>query len=387
MSWPVTGMGAVASVGRTVDEIYAGLCAGHSGIGPLRAFNRDWYRGGDLFEVDDRAADGVDVPGRAGALLLDAVTQAVTDAGLDERLDDVPVLVGTGLRELRSVELWWRDGVPLGPGGLHFGTVLRERFGAVDTHTFANACSASLYALAMGVDLLELDLADTVIVAGVDVVTESMFGLADRVQPEPPGQVRPFDRHRRGTILGEGAAAIVLRRDATTRYGNVLDIGVNCDAYHPTAPALGSVAAAMRDAHRRAGVKPEDIDLVMLHGTGTPLNDEVEASALVEVYGDDVSRVLMTGVKSLTGHTSGASGMINLIVALRAMREGLVPPICGLDDPVDEAARFNFARPDAVRAEIALAQIDGFGFGGINAVAIVEAAEPWPAGAHHGAWA
>lgn len=373
MSWPVIGMGAVASGGRTAQELYAGLCAGTSGIGPVRGFRRDWYRAADLFEVDNRPQPGADVPGRATGLLLDAITQAAADAGLAEQLDGVPVLVGTGLRELRSVELWWRDGAQLAADRLHFGPALRERFGAVDTHTFANACSASLYALAMAVDILELGLADTVVVAGVDVTTESMFGLSDRVQPEPPGQVRPFDQDRRGTILGEGAAAVVLHRDAQRSHGSVRGVGVNCDAHHATAPELHSVAGAMRDAHRRAGVKPEDIDLVMLHGTGTPLNDEVEATALVEVYGEDVERVLMTGVKSLTGHTSGASGLINLIVALQAMRTGLVPAMRGLDRPVAVAERFRFARPGDAPTPVTLAQIDGFGFGGINAVAVVEA--------------
>jgi 3-oxoacyl-[acyl-carrier-protein] synthase II len=194
--YPITGVGAVASIGRDAEEIYQNLCKGVDGLAPLRGFTRRWYKAGHLFEVDNRPEPGADEPRRATALLLDAVGQAAADAGLGESFPDVPVIVGTGLRELRSVELWWRDGVPVGHDDLHFGTALRQRFGTYDTHTIANACSASLYALALAVDLLDSGVTDTVIVAGVDVITESMFGLSDRVQPEPPGRVAPFDQAR-----------------------------------------------------------------------------------------------------------------------------------------------------------------------------------------------
>jgi len=260
---------------------------------------------------------------------------------------------------------------------MHFGTALRERFGAQDTHTISNACSASLYALALGVDLLEFQDAETVIVAGVDVITESMFGLSDRLQLDPPDRLRPFDRDRKGTVMGEGAAAIVLRRerpaDRDAVHGWVRGVAVNCDAFHATAPDPGGIAAAVRDAHSRSGVKAEDVGLVVLHGTGTSLNDAAEGTALTDVFGPHIGNPLMTGVKSMTGHTSGASGVLSLLVALRAMREGRVPPITGLDNPAAEAAGFRLVRDHPVEQRINLAQVDAFGFGGINAVAIVEA--------------
>ncbi|MCG0290855.1 beta-ketoacyl synthase N-terminal-like domain-containing protein [Streptomyces sp. PSAA01] len=373
--WPITGVGAVASVGADPAQIFDNLCQGRSGLHSLRGFNRDWYNADLLYEVDDRPAPGTDVVGRATALLTTAVGQALDDAGLPRDLRGVPVLIGTGLRELRSLELWWRDGQDFDAGRMHFGTALRERFGADDTTTISNACSASLYSLALGVDLLEYQGADTVVVAGVDVITESMFGLSDRLQLDPPDALRPFDRDRKGTVMGEGAAAIVLRRgDVGGGHGWVRGVGINCDAYHATAPDAGGIALAIKDAHSRAGVKPEDVELVMVHGTGTPLNDAAEATALREVYGDHLGRPVMTGVKSMTGHTSGASGVLSLIVALRAMREGRVPPITGLDHPAPETEGFRIVRGTARQADVSLAQIDAFGFGGINAVAVVEAA-------------
>ncbi|MFI8894980.1 beta-ketoacyl-[acyl-carrier-protein] synthase family protein [Streptomyces paradoxus] len=376
---PIVGMGAVAAPGSGVGELFDALCRGVSGRAELRGFDRSRFRAQHAYEVDDRPAAGQDVPGRATRLLLDAVGQAAADAGLGEDLSGIPVLVGTGLRELRSLELWWRDGSPFADSGLHFGTGLRERFNADVTHTFSNACSASLYALALASDLLDQEgdgAPDTVIVAGVDVLTESMYGLLERVHPQPPDRVRPFDRNRTGVLMGDGAAAIVLRRtdDGTRRvHGRLRGVAVNCDAYHVTAPSPEGIAEAMRTAHRIAGVKPSDIDLVMLHGTGTLLNDEAEATALRDVLGEDASAPLMTAVKSMTGHTSGASGLLNLIIGVRALQEGRVPPTVGLDDPVEEAAPFRFVTGEtATGRDLGVAQLNAFGFGGINAVALVE---------------
>lgn len=376
MSRPVVGIGAVASIGRDPSELFESLCAGRSGLAPLRGFDRSKFKAGHLFEIDDRPATGVDVPGRATGFLLDAVGQAARDAGLGEDLREVPILVGTGLRELRSLELWWRDGAAFAAERMHFGTALRERFGAVDTHTFSNACSASLYALALAVDQLETGAVEHVIVAGTDSITESMFGLTDAFQLEPPGRLRPFDVDRKGTILGEGAGAIVLAREPDHRriHGRVRSVGVNCDAHHTTAPLQAGVAAAIRQAHQRAGVKPENVDLVMLHGTGTPLNDEVEVRALREVFGEHERVPLVTAVKSMTGHTAGSAGVLSLITALRAMSTGRIPPVTELDEPTEDVSALRLVHTTEATGRVDVAQVNGFGFGGLNAVAIVEAA-------------
>lgn len=375
MTWSVSGVGALASTGRSADALFDALCAGRTGLAELRAFDKSLFRAQHAYEIDDRPAGG-DVAYRASALLAAVIEEALADAGLQPNLADVPVLVGTGLRELRSLELWWKGGAI--PGGLstddlHFGPMLRQRFGATDTQTFSNACSASVYALAHGVDLLEQGEADTVVVAGVDVLTESMYGLLERVHQLPPDEVRPFDRNRKGVLMGDGAAAIVLRNTPDQGARSVLrSVAVNCDANHVTAPDVGGIATAVRSAHDMAGVKPVDIGLLMLHGTGTLLNDEVEAQAIHEVFGQFEDRPLMTAMKSMTGHTSGASGLMNLVIATLALERGILPPTLGLLDPVEDAAGFRFATGSAQPHDATLAQIDAFGFGGVNAVAIVE---------------
>ncbi|MBM2619524.1 beta-ketoacyl synthase [Actinoplanes sp. LDG1-06] len=378
MTTAITGMGAVASIGGNVDEFFAALCAGRTGNAPLRVFDTERYRSRNAYEIDDRPAGGPDTAMRTTTYLITAIEQALRAAGMSDDLSGVPVLVGTGLRELRSLELWHRDRAAFGPDDLHFGAALRAKFGALTTHTFSNACAASLYALAMGADLIEQRSSDVVVVAGVDMISESMFGLVERIHPKAPDVVRPFDRNRLGAVMGEGAAAVVLRRaDPAADEATALlrGVGVNCDAYHVTAPSPAGMATAMRDAHRRAGVTPADVGLVMLHGTGTMLNDEAEATALADVFGPAARDPLMTATKCMTGHTSGASGLLGLITAVRALRDGVVPPTIGLDDLVDEAEGFRIVTGEQATHRARRAQVNAFGFGGINAVAIVEVDE------------
>jgi 3-oxoacyl-[acyl-carrier-protein] synthase II len=366
----IAGRGALASTGRTADEIFAALCTGRSGVDTPRAFDLTRYRTRHAFEIDDRPPGGGDVPMRATGWLLDAVGAALADADLAPDLGDVPVLIGTTLRELRSAELAWRHRTGFDSDRLHFGHALRERFGATNTFTVTNACAASLYVLGLGLDLIESGAAETVVVAGVDTISESTFGLLDRCYPAPPEALRPFDRHRQGMLQGEGAAAVVLRGTGHARHGLLRSVAVNCDAYHPSAPDVTGVAAAMREGQFRAGAKPSDVDLVFLHGTGTELNDRAEAQAMAEVFGDTAP--LATAIKCMTGHTAGASGLHSLIAGTDCIRTGAVPAITTLQRPMDEAAGLRLVRDTVSGADIDLVQVHSFGFGGLNAVALLE---------------
>ncbi|MBC2903699.1 beta-ketoacyl synthase N-terminal-like domain-containing protein [Streptomyces cupreus] len=371
----ITGMGVVCCLGDTVSGTFAALCSGRSGVAPLRAFRPELYRARHAYEIDDRPGRR-DETLRATRWLVRAVRAAIADDGLLDDLGSVPVLVGTTLRELRSVELWWRDGHPFAPRDLHFGTALRDEFAATDTHTVCNACAASLYTLGLGADLITLGAAPAVVVAGVDAITESSYGLLDRANDRPPSALRPFERTRSGMLMGEGAAAAVLRRADAAPPNRVRAVvravALACDAQHPTAPDPKGIAAAIREGHRRASVAAEDVDLVMLHGSGTPLGDEAEAMGLTDVLGPSVRGPYMTAVKSMTGHTAGSSGLLSLIVAVESLRHGRVPPVVGLAEPIEAAREFRLVRGTAAAARLRLAQVNAFGFGGLNAVALVE---------------
>jgi 3-oxoacyl-[acyl-carrier-protein] synthase II len=368
-------MAAIANIGASPEEIFAALCAGRESRTPLKAFDPDKYRAAYAYEIDDRPGSG-DIPRRATRWLTTVVRQAAAEAGLGEDLSQVPVLVGTTMREQRSLELWWRDDAEVALEDLHFGTALKAAFGASTTYTFANACSASLYALGMATDMIDLGLADTVVVAGADAATESGFGTLDRVQNDLPDVLRPFDATHKGMLMGEGAVAVVVQRSGTGNgpvQARVRGVGMNCDALHATAPDPDGITRALRDAYSRAGVRASDIDLVMLHGSGTLRNDQTEASVLRHIFQDAGDGPRMTAIKAMTGHTLGGSGLLSLVMAVLAMTNGTVPPVLGLADPIPEAAGLGLVQGSPADGVLTVAQVDAFGFGGINAVAIVEA--------------
>jgi len=365
------GLGAVSAVGEGVQDCYVALVRGKDGLAPLRVFDGERFVAQHAYEIDDRP-DGVDRPWRASELLVRAVGEALADAGLTS-LAGVPVLVGTGLREMRSAELATLAGTPVPPERLHFGPALRDAFGADDVHTFSNACSASLYAAALGMDLLDQG-ADVVVVAGVDVLTASMYGLLDRVHHEPPDRVRPFDADRKGVLIGEGAAAVVLTR-ATGAPGEVTlrAVALGCDAFHVTAPDQAGIVHAMRSAHALAGIGAHEVDVVYTHGTGTLLNDEAEAAALHTVFGDVPGPgPALAALKSMTGHTSGGSGLFSLVMAERGLRHGVVPGVLGLRRASDTARGLRISAQPVATPTARYVQVDAFGFGGLNAVAVLD---------------
>ncbi|MBL1081157.1 beta-ketoacyl synthase [Streptomyces actinomycinicus] len=353
------------------------LLEGRSGVAPLRLGDPGKLGVTHGYEIQDGRPGSR--PRLAGDWLADCVAEALRDAGVDPARRRVAVVVGTGLRELRGVEQWHADGTPLHLTQLHFREAVRAAVPEVtEVHTIANACAASGYALALGADILELGDADVVVAAGCDTMTESMLTVIGKVTDGTSDMVRPFDEDRPGVLLGEGAAAVVLERpedvpEGRPTLGVLRGVGLTCDAYHETAPDRAGIVAAMRQAHEYAGTSPDDIGLVVAHGTSTGLNDPTEGAALLEVFGPDGPPV--TAVKGAIGHTSGGSALMSVLVALTAMRAGTVPPVVGLRSPMPEAEKLGLVRGAPLRARPRLAQVDAFGFGGVNAVTIVEASD------------
>jgi 3-oxoacyl-[acyl-carrier-protein] synthase II len=286
-------------------------------------------------------------------------------------------LVGTGLRELSAVEDHALAGASFPVRRLHFAGVVGDALpGVADAITISNACSAGGHALALAQDLVELGEADAVVVAAADTMTRSMLAMIGLVAPGRTARVRPFDSDRDGVLLGDGAAAIVVvpeswRGRALARLAGT---GVSCDAYHQTAPDVDGICRAMRDAFDRADRKPSTVDLVVAHGTGTALNDPVECEALRKVVLGAGGEPIVTAVKGAVGHTSGTAALVNVDVALRCLAQGVVPPVVGLRDVLDEGAGLRFVVRDPVPLDAGLVQVNAFGFGGVNAVTLLEPA-------------
>lgn len=367
-----------ASVVRTClgggAETFGGLLRGETGRQPLRHGDPAKLRVGYGYHIgtDDPAR-----PYRAGEWLAGCVREAAAEARLDPRRERVVALVGTGLRELSAVEDWALRGTPVAPHRLHFGSVVRDALpGLTEVVTVSNACAAGGHVLALAQHLVELDEADAVIVGGADAMTLSMLAMIGRTTGTPGDRVRPFDADRTGVLLGEGAAAVVVvpERRPGAALGRLLATGLSCDARHETAPDVAGIRRAMRQAHQRAGRDAGEVDVVVAHGTGTALNDPVECAALRAVLLDGGADPAVTAVKGAVGHTSGCAALVNLDVALRTLRDRVVPPVVGLRTVLDEGAGLRFVRDRPAPAAPRLVQVNAFGFGGVNAVTLLAAA-------------
>lgn len=355
-------------------QTFKALLNGDSGVKELRHYDSDALNVARGYHIDD--GDDTSVL-RCSRWLGQSVAEAVRVAGIDTRSRRVSVVVGTGLRELHTIERWSQDEAPMRRAEAHFASVVRDALGddSVEVITLSNACAASGYALALAQDMLDLDEADAVIVAGCDSMSESMLAMIGRITDPPTEALRPFERTRTGVLLGEGAVAVVLEpvEAASDRAETIVrGVGLSCDAFHETAPDADGIVRSMLDAHERAGVTPEEIGLVVAHGTGTALNDPTESTALLRVFEGTGRGPLVTGIKGATGHTSGGAALMGLVIAGEALRLGQVPAVVGLDDLIDEAEGLRFVKDAPVRTESRIAQVDSFGFGGVNAVAIIE---------------
>jgi 3-oxoacyl-[acyl-carrier-protein] synthase II len=365
---------AVRSCFGTGAETFGALLRGETGVGPLR------HGDPDKLNVSAGYHAGTDDPSRpfrAGRLLAECLAEAAEQAGLDAERQRVVALVGTGLRELSAVEEWALTGASFPVRRLHFGDVVRETVpGITEVITLSNACSAGGHALALAQDLVELGEADAVLVGGADTTTQSMLTMIGRVAPAPTRLVRPFDRDRGGVLLGDGAAAVVVVPESWPgrRMARLVSTGLSCDAHHETAPDVEGVCRAMRDAFERAGRHPSAVDLVVAHGTGTALNDPTECAALRTVLLGAGAAPLVTAIKGAVGHTSGSASLLNVDVALRCLAGGVVPPVVGQRVSLDEGAGLRFALGAPVHLRPALVQVNAFGFGGVNAVSLLEAA-------------
>jgi 3-oxoacyl-[acyl-carrier-protein] synthase II len=373
----ITGAGMVTSLGTNKDACFEAFCAGRSGVDALQAFDDARFRTRNAYEIKDRTEG--DEPLRATRWLCDSLNEAVAQAGLTEGSVQIPVLVGTGLRELRSVELFFADDAQFDVRDLHFGGNIRERVpGSGAVYTLSNACAASNYALALAEDMIRLGQTEIALVAGCDAITESMYGLLGRVSPVVAERLQPFDRDRKGVLMGEGASAIVLetaehaRRRSAKPLARLRSVGLSCDAAHETAPDCAGIERAMQDAHDRAALVAEDVDVIFVHGTGTFLNDRTEGAAIANVFGSTSKRFVLSGIKAMTGHTSGASGLVGVVTALLALAHKRVPATLGLENPIDEIAGMRMPTEVTNLPHLRYAQVNAFGFGGVNAVVMLE---------------
>ena len=324
-----------------------------------------------------------------------AADEAARDCGLDFKSGDPSrrgVVIGSGIGGIITIEVGHEKLLKTGPRKISpfivpklmvnacAGNVsIRHQAKGVNSAT-ATACATGAHAIGTAVHLIQRGDAEVMFAGGAEAAISplcigsfaAMKALSTR-NDDPEKASRPFDRDRDGFVLAEGAGVIILeelehaRRRGADIYAEVRGYGSSGDAHHiaaPDAKGLGA-RAAMESALRDAGVKPEEVDYINAHGTSTPLGDTAEVLAVQSLFGDHATRLVMSSTKSMTGHTLGAAGGIESVVAIMAVHTGVVPPTMNLDEP-DEEFDLDFAANTARERPVRYALNNSFGFGGHN---------------------
>jgi 3-oxoacyl-[acyl-carrier-protein] synthase II len=395
----VTGLGATTPVGGDVKSFWTGLLEGRSGVVKLED---DWAAELNVRIAARMAVDPTEVISRVQARRLDRSEQAAlvasreawADAGFSGSAREagleptrVAVVIGTGIGGVTSLlsqyDLMKAKGpgrvspllipmnMPNGPAA-YVGLEIGAQAGV---HTTVSACASGSEAVAYGLDLLNLDRADVVVVGGTEACIHplniagfaQMRAMSTR-NDEPERASRPWDKGRDGFVLGEGAGVLVLERaaDAAARgrtpYAVLAGAAMTSDAYDIVQPDKNGQVRALQLAVERSGLSFDDIVHVNAHATSTPVGDMGEASAIAELFGEDT---VVTATKSMTGHLLGAAGAIESVVTALSVHHGVVPPTINLEDP-DDDLRVDVPRT-AREMSVDVAINDSFGFGGHNA--------------------
>lgn len=399
----VTGMGAVSSIGVGVGEFAAGLRSGRNGAGPVTAFDPTGFPSDVACEVTGFTAGEwteelpADDLGRTSQFAVAAARMAVRDGGVDPAyLRARRGMVAVGTTDGQSQEIdelaarMLRDGPDRMPRAVAARVpaqrlaldVARElRLSDVAAYTVGTACSAGNYAIGDGFDAIRFGEAEFALCGGADAVCRRNFAGFHRLGLVAPDLCRPFDAERQGILTGEGAGVLLLESldSALARgarvHAEILGYGLNCDGRHPVAPTRETVARCMRLALEDARVKPEEVDLISAHGTGTPRNDVTECEAIRDVYGDRPPPTV--GLKSMLGHAMGASSALAAIACVVAVTEGFIPPTVN-HRTTDPECRIDCVPNHAVPAEPRVVQSNGLAFGGNNAVLVLGRYEGTP---------
>lgn len=399
----ITGMGAISTFGEGAGVLWDALRAGRSGIRPLRHERAADLRVRIAAQVPESFDPGTHFAERLLPMLdrttqfaLFAANEAVRQSGVDLRVPDLAarsgVVVGTGVggettHDEQSRRLYGEQA-----SRVHPLTIIRVMANAPASvismvhglhgpaFAVSSACASANHALAQAAVLIRSGMADVILAGGAEACLsfgvlrawEAMRVLADDA-------CRPFSASRRGLVLGEGAGMFVLEsmHHARARKARILGVlagvGMSADAGDIVAPDPAGSAAAMRRALVDAGLSPGDVDYINAHGTGTPTNDPAETRAIHDVFGAHAPKLAVSSTKSMHGHALGASGALELVAVLGAMREGVVPPTLNLDVP-DPACDLDYVPNEARRLRVAAALSNSFAFGGLNAVLAVRAA-------------
>lgn len=403
----VTGLGAVTPVGNTPEETWKNLLEGKSGAAPITHFDTTLFKTKFACEVKDlNLNDYIDRKearkmDRYCQLAMVSAAQGIKDAGLDlekEDLNRIGVVFGVGIGGIKTFQdevVYYGQHEDQGPkfnpffipkmiADIASGQISIQYGFHGPNYTTTSACASSSNALADAFNLIRLGKANIIVSGGAEAAIcetgvggfNAMHALSTR-NDDPEHASRPFSASRDGFVMGEGAGCLVLEEleHAKARgakiYAEMVGEGASADAHHITASHPEGLGArlVMQRALEDAGLKPEDIDYINVHGTSTPVGDISEAKAIKDVFGEHAYKLNISSTKSMTGHLLGAAGAVEALACVLSVKNDIVPPtINHTEGDNDEALdyKMNFTFNKAQKREVRAALSNTFGFGGHN---------------------
>jgi nodulation protein E len=398
----VTGLGAICGPGLTAPEAWQSLRQGNSSIRKLTLVDTSKLR----FQIGSEAQNydaNVHFPGseqdhldRFAQFAVVAAREAVAGSGLvftPELREMTAVVCGTGSGGQGTQDSGFVDLYQLGRGRVHPLIIPRTMANAGasqismqfettgPTYTVSTACSSSNHAIGQAFQMVRRGDAELAIAGG----SEAPFSLGllkawEAMRVMAPDTCRPFCKARRGMVLGEGGAMLVLepleraRARGARIYAEIVGFGSSSDAHHLTQPTMEGPSRAMRLALRDGGVAPEQIGYINAHGTGTPGNDPTETKAIRNVFGATADRISISSTKSMHGHALGAAGAIEAIATVMALKDGILPPTANFTE-ADPECDLDYIPNEPRKLQVEYALSNSFAFGGLNAVLAFRTAE------------
>ncbi|MFH0764472.1 MAG: beta-ketoacyl-[acyl-carrier-protein] synthase family protein [Candidatus Omnitrophota bacterium] len=392
----ITGIGAVSSIGIGKDDFWNNLIAGKSGIGEVERFGTSEFpihRAGEIknFRAEDFMPQTIcKAIGRGSQLAIAAAKLALEDGDINLKKDErgsIGIIIGTTMGEAPSIEMidkfWTRQGEDdVYPSNVRNFPVnnLSDNvafFFGLTNYNFVipTACAAGNYSIGLAFDLIRTGRIDLMLAGGADPLSKLAFMGFNRLFAMAPDRCQPFDKNRKGMMLGEGGAVLIVEEMAHAKkrgakiYAEVLGYGLSCDASNMTIPSEKGIAKVMEKAIKNSGIRKDDVDYISAHGTGTGLNDKTETAAIKDVFGDKARDIPTSSIKSMLGHTMGTASALEAITCCLAMRDSVIPPTINYETP-DPECDIDCVPNKARKKDVCIALNNSYAFGGNNACVV-----------------
>ncbi len=389
----VTGLGVVSSIGIGWHSFWDALLAGRSGISEVTTFDTSLFpthRGGEVrgFRPAEFMSESrIRRYNRASQFAIAAAKMALNDSEINLQIvrpQRVGIAIGTTMAEAQAIEAmdssWVRRGeqqihprlIPQYPSNMIAAHVGLEIGCQGPNMVIATACAAGNYAISYALDMLQLGKVDLMIVGGVDAFSRIAFMGFNRLLAVAPDRCQPFDKNRKGMMLGEGSGILILeaKDHAETRhapiYSEVLGYGLSCDANHMTIPKIEGISRVIKKALLNSQIQTGDVDYISAHGTGTPANDRTECAAIRSVFGPQADHIPVSSIKSMLGHTMGAASALEAIACVLSVHGDKIPPTINFETP-DPECLINCVPNVSRSQQVRIALNNSFAFGGNNA--------------------